>query len=444
MRIRIPATAKAILDALHTRGFEAYIVGGCVRDSILGRVPADWDITTNAKPEEVRRIFSRTVDTGIKHGTVTVLVGSRQHEVTTYRIDGKYTDGRHPDSVTYTPSLTEDLKRRDFTINAMAYNEEDGLVDLFGGMDDLQRKLIRCVGNPLERFSEDALRILRAVRLSAQLNFSIDDDTLSGISILAHTLSRISAERICTELIKLICSSHPEYLKVAYKTGITRVILPEFNEMMRTPQNNPHHMYDVGTHTLVSMMKISPEKNLRLTMLLHDVGKPSCRTTDERGIDHFVGHAEAGTEIAGKVLHRLKLDNATIQTVTTLIRYHDCRVLPQERQVRRLISRTGPELFHDLIRIQEADTLAQSEYHRDDKLGTILRVEKIGEKIIREKQPVSVKDLAVTGRDLMDAGIPEGPEVGRILRAALDEVLDDPAKNTREYIIRLARKMAGR
>ena len=326
----------------------------------------------------------------------------------------------------------------------MAYNDETGLVDLFGGVEDLQKKLIRCVGNPLERFSEDALRILRAVRFSAQLNFSIDENTIAGIVILAHTLSRISAERICTELVKLICSDHPEYLKVAYEAGITRVILPEFDEMMKTPQNNPNHMYDVGTHTLVSMMNVKPEKILRLTMLLHDVGKPSCRTTDENGIDHFRGHGEAGVKIAQDILRRLKMDNATMQTVLTLIRFHDCRVLPQERQVRRLMSRTGTDLFHDLIRVQEADILAQSQYRRDEKLQNIIAVTQLGEKIIREKQPVTVHDLAITGKDLMDAGVPEGPEIGQILKAALDEVLDDPAKNNRDYLLHLAARMARR
>lgn len=438
MKIRIPATAKAVLDALHAKGYEAYVVGGCVRDSVLGKMPADWDITTNARPEQVKQIFARTVDTGIKHGTVTVLIGSRQHEVTTYRIDGSYSDGRHPDKVTFTPSLAEDLKRRDFTINAMAYNEEEGLIDLFGGMDDLQNKLIRCVGDPMERFSEDALRILRAVRFSAQLNFGIDEQTIAGIVRLAPTLSRISAERICTELVKLICSDHPEYLKVAYQAGITRVILPEFDALMKTPQNNPHHIYDVGTHTLVSMMNVKPDKTLRLTMLMHDMGKPATRTTDENGVDHFKGHAGVSADIADKVLHRLKLDNDTIRTVTTLVRCHDYRIRPEKKLVRRLISSVGAENFHRLICVQEADTLAQSEYQRIEKLQNIMQVTQVGEKILQEKQALTVKDLAITGRDLIEAGVPEGPAIGQILKGALDEVLDDQEKNTRAYLMAYA------
>ena len=439
MKIRMPATAKAVLDSLHAKGYEAYIVGGCVRDSILGKIPSDWDITTNATPAQVKKIFPKTVDTGIKHGTVTVLIGSRQHEVTTYRIDGTYSDGRHPDQVTFTPSLEEDLKRRDFTINAMAYSEEEGLIDRFGGMQDLQNKLIRCVGDPGERFSEDALRILRAIRFAAQLNFSIDPDTIRGIITLAPTLSKISAERIAAELTRLICSNFPEYLEVAYGAGVTRVILPEFDEMMKTPQNNPHHRYNVGMHTLAAMKNIRNDRVLRLTMLLHDVGKPSCRTTDENGIDHFKGHEEKGAEMAGQIMRRLKLDNDTIATVKKLIRYHDYRIPPEEKAVRRLLSLTGPEDFHLLMSVQEADTLAQSEYKRVEKLQNIMQVTQTGERILAEKQAVSLKDLAATGSDLISAGVPEGPEIGRILHRALDEILDDPSKNTKEYILGLAK-----
>lgn len=440
MKIRIPATAKAVLDGLHAKGFEAYIVGGCVRDSVLGKKPSDWDITTNAWPEQVKAIFPRTVDTGIKHGTVTVLIGSGQHEVTTYRVDGTYSDGRHPDNVTFTRSLDEDLKRRDFTVNAMAYSEETGLIDRFGGMQDLQRGIIRCVGDPMERFQEDALRILRAVRFAAQLNFSIDRPTAEAIEKLAPTLSKISAERICTELVKLICSDYPEYLNIAYEAGITAVIFPEFDAMMKTPQNNPHHMYNVGVHTMASMKNIKSDRTLRLTMMLHDVAKPLCRTTDDEGIDHFRGHAEKGAEMAVHILRRLKLDNDTIRTVKTLVKYHDYRIPPEEKPVRKLISRVGPERFHDLILVRRADTLAQSEYFRDEKLQNIDMVAKTGERILRERQAVTLKDLAVDGNDLIRAGIPAGPVIGKILGEALNDVLDDQSLNTREHIMQIAEK----
>lgn len=440
MKIRLPATVRMILDSLHERGYEAYAVGGCVRDSVLGRRPDDWDITTSALPEQVKSIFSRTVDTGIVHGTVTVLVGSKAHEVTTYRIDGSYGDGRHPDSVAFTASLAEDLKRRDFTVNAMAYNEEEGLIDLCGGMEDLQKKVIRCVGDPMERFSEDALRILRAVRFSAQLNFGIDRETLAGIIRLAPTLEKISAERICTELLKLTESDHPDYLKVAYEAGITKIILPEFDAMMDTPQNNPHHCFTVGEHTLKSLCAIETGKVNRLTMLLHDIGKPACRTTDEAGIDHFRGHGPLGAEMAEKIMRRLKLDNDTIRKVTTLIRYHDWRMEPEEKTVRRAVNKIGSELFPVLLKVQNADMLAQSPEYLPLKLRRIVEVSALYEKIIREGQCVSLKDLKLSGGDILKLGCEPGPEVGRLLRLALEEVLEDPGKNTEEYLTDFVRQ----
>ena len=273
VRIQIPEHAREVIATLQNAGYEAYVVGGCVRDSILGRVPQDWDITTSARPEEVKALFHRTIDTGIRHGTVTVMMDKEGYEVTTYRIDGVYEDGRHPREVTFTPSLREDLKRRDFTINAMAYNEEEGLVDLFGGMEDIEGGVIRCVGNAAERFNEDALRILRAVRFSAQLGYGIEEETGRAIRELAENLKRISAERIQAELIKLLVSPHPDTLRVAYEMGITKVILPEFDRCMETPQNHPHHCYSVGEHLLVALQTVEPRKELRLVMLLHDIGK---------------------------------------------------------------------------------------------------------------------------------------------------------------------------
>lgn len=287
MNIQLPEKVSEIINCLRSHNFEAYAVGGCVRDSLLGRTPSDWDITTSATPEEVKSLFSHTVDTGIQHGTVTVMLGHEGFEVTTYRIDGEYEDARHPKEVAFTLSLREDLKRRDFTINAMAYNEESGLVDLFGGAQDLERGVIRCVGDPGERFREDALRMFRAVRFAAQLGFSVEKNTAGAISELAGSLARISAERIQTELVKLLVSPHPEEMRQIYELGISDVVLPEFSVMMETPQNNPHHMYSVGEHTIKALQLIPEDKVLRLTMLLHDVAKPPCRITDRKGIDHF-------------------------------------------------------------------------------------------------------------------------------------------------------------
>ena len=297
-RIEIPAGAARILKVLEANGYEAYVVGGCVRDSLLGKQPHDWDITTSALPLQVKALFSRTIDTGLKHGTVTIPSGREAYEVTTYRIDGEYLDGRHPSEVTFTASLREDLKRRDFTINAMAYNEKDGLQDFFDGISDLENQRIRAVGDPRKRFEEDALRILRAVRFSAQLGYTVEEGTLRAMRMLAPTLARISAERIAAELEKILVSPHPDRLRMAYECGITAVILPEFDRCMETPQNNPHHIYNVGEHTMCALMQARPDRILRTAILLHDVGKPLCRSTDEKGIDHFYGHPEAGAKIA--------------------------------------------------------------------------------------------------------------------------------------------------
>ena len=435
MRIRLPASVKMVLDSLHAKGFEAYAVGGCVRDSVMGRIPDDWDITTSALPAQIKEIFRRTVDTGIQHGTVTVLAGSHAHEVTTYRIDGEYLDARHPDHVTFTSRLEEDLQRRDFTINAMAYNETAGLVDLYGGMQDLQRHVIRCVGTPEERFGEDALRMLRALRFSAQLGFRIDPETTDAITVLKENLRFVSSERICTELLKLICSDHPEVLRTAWELGVTAVILPEFDAMMDTPQNNPYHIYTVGDHTIRTLQEIRNDRILRLTMLLHDVGKPSCRTTDETGRDHFKMHGQAGAAIAETVMRRLKLDNDTIAKVKTLITYHDWMIRPDEKEVRHALNRVGEELFPLLLEVERADALAKSEYRREESLQRIRDAAAVGERVLAEQQCFTLKDLAISGRDLLGMGVPKGPEIGRLLNAALEHVLDNPSENEKEKLL---------
>lgn len=434
--IQLPEKVKYIIDTIMEAGYEAYAVGGCIRDSILLREPNDWDITTSASPYQVKELFKRTLDTGIKHGTVTVMLDKEGFEVTTYRIDGEYEDGRHPKEVTFTRNLTEDLKRRDFTINAMAYNEKDGLVDIFGGLDDIRNRTIRCVGNPLDRFSEDALRMMRAVRFSAQLGYQIEAETSKAISILAPNLKRISAERIQTELVKLLISPHPDYLAKAYETGITAVILPEFDLCMQTQQRNPHHCYNVGVHTLEAVKAVRRDRVLRLAMLFHDMGKPSCLTTDEEGIDHFHGHPGVSEEIAGNILHRLKFDNDTIYMVKKLVRYHDQYIEPREKNVRRAVGRMGEDVFPLLLEVKEADTLAQSNYLRREKEQNLKEVREVYRKILEENQCVSLKTLAVNGKDLMEqTGMKPGKELGEMLAALLDLVIDDPALNNREYLI---------
>lgn len=435
MRLQLPAAVNMIIDVLQAHGYEGFAVGGCVRDSVLNRTPDDWDITTSATPYQVKELFSKTVDTGLQHGTVTVMVHGVGYEVTTYRIDGEYEDARHPKEVQFTSNLTEDLKRRDFTINAMAYSNDRGLIDEFGGMNDLQRKIIRCVGDPWQRFGEDALRILRAVRFAAQLGFEIEENTKKAIVELAPTLSKISAERIQTETVKLLMSDRPEMWRSVYDLGITRIIMPEFDAIMETPQNTPHHMYNVGEHTLKALSLTEKDRILRLTMLLHDIGKASMRTTDANGVDHFKGHGPAGKEIAKKILRRLKFDNDTIAQVTHLIYWHDYRPAPEEKAVRRAIHKVGEDLFPLFLKVQRADNLAQSMYLREEKLARIDGVEKLYHEIMEKHQCVSLKTLAVTGRDLIAEGMKPGPQMGAVLQELLEVVLDQPEMNEKEKLL---------
>ena len=440
MQIILPKNVNKIIHVLEEHGFQAYAVGGCIRDSLLGRTPHDWDITTSALPEQVKAIFKKTVDTGIQHGTVTILLDGEGYEVTTYRLDGEYEDSRHPKEVTFTSLLSEDLKRRDFTVNAMAYNEKDGLVDLFGGQKDMEEKVIRCVGDPLERFTEDALRILRAVRFAAQLGFSIEERTREAIGILAGNLEHISAERIQAELVKLAVSPHPEEFYTACETGITRVILPEFDEAMETPQNNPHHCYTVGRHMIESMRQIEPDKVLRLTMLFHDIGKPQCRTTDADGIDHFHGHPEVGAEMTGQILHRLKFDNDTIRAVKRLVRFHDLRPALTKKSIRRSMVKMGLECFPQIFTVKRADALAQSTYMRAEKLEAIDRFEELYEEILADHACIQKKDLAINGKELLALGLPQGKQIGQVLDKLFAKVVEDPACNTKEILLAEARK----
>ena len=433
--IRIPEQVSTILAKLQESGYEAYIVGGCVRDALLGREPNDWDITTSALPMDVKRIFVKTVDTGLQHGTVTVLAGGKGYEVTTYRVDGVYEDGRHPKAVTFTPSLREDLQRRDFTINAMAYREPGVLVDLFGGQKDLADGVIRAVGDPVQRFSEDALRILRAIRFSAQLGYRIEDETLRAASELAVNLRKISAERIRVELEKTITSDHPSLLRTAYEAGITAMFLPEFDQCMETRQNNPHHCYTVGEHILKSMELIRNDRILRLTMLLHDVGKPACLTTDEQGIDHFYGHQEVSASMAQAILKRLKYDNDTIRKVVKLVRYHDMQIRLTAPAVRKAVVKIGEDLFPLFLEVKQADLLAQSTYQREDKQEILDEVKRLYAQIIDRGDCLNLKHLAVNGSDLVRMGVRPGREVGDILARMLNDVLDVPSHNDKDYLL---------
>lgn len=437
VQIQLPQKVRYIIETIQAAGYEAYAVGGCIRDSILGRKPDDWDITTSAKPGDIKKLFHRTIDTGIQHGTVTVMIEKEGFEVTTYRIDGKYEDSRHPKDVTFTASLEEDLRRRDFTVNALAYNEQDGLIDIFKGIQDMEHGVIRCVGNAKERFTEDALRIMRAVRFSAQLGYTIEEETKAAMKELSPTLQKISAERIQVELVKLLVSGHPDYLRTAYETGIIAQILPEFAICMETEQNNPHHCYSVGEHILHTLSYVDEDKVLRLTMLFHDIGKPQTLTIDEEGITHNHGHAAVGEEMTIKILKRLKFDNDTIDKVRRLVRYHDWKIEPVYKNVRRAVNKIGEDIFPMLFSVKYADVMAQSDYKREEKLQELEILKNIYHDIIEKKECFSLKDLAVSGDDLIGMGMKPGKEIGVTLHELLEIVLENPECNRKEYLLSL-------
>ena len=435
LTIQLPEKVSRIISVLSGAGFEAYAVGGCVRDAILGRVPGDWDITTNALPQDVKALFRRTVDTGIAHGTVTVMLGKEGFEVTTYRQDGDYSDHRHPDGVVFTTSLAEDLKRRDFTINAMAYRPDTGLVDLFGGQEDLKSGIIRCVGDPRERFDEDALRIMRALRFSAQLGFALEGRTRAAIREFAPRLQFVSRERIREELMKLLVSPNPGRLMDMAECGITAQIFPLWDVMLATPQSSAYHLYSVGVHTMKVIESVPAEPVLRLSALLHDCGKPACRSTDTGGRDHFFGHAKAGAELAETFLREMRFDNRTIADVTKLILHHDDRYPADREHVRRQMNRVGEELFPSYLKLVLADNLSKSGYTLGDFMPHYKRICSLYEDIVSRGDPITLKDLAVKGSDLIAAGMPPGPRMGEILELMLNDVLGDPEHNDKEYLL---------
>lgn len=435
MNISVPKEAESIIEKLQHLGFEAFVVGGCVRDSLLGITPKDWDITTNALPEDIKKAFPVTIDTGIAHGTVTVRLNKKSFEVTTYRTDGDYLDGRHPDSVTFVKSLKEDLRRRDFTVNALAYNKDTGIVDEFGGLKDLESKTIRCVEDPKKRFSEDALRMLRALRFIAQLGFFLDEATKAAIKELSFTIKKVSVERICDEFVKLITTDRPETILELYSLGLTKVFLPEWDEMMDTPQNTPHHRGSVGEHSVYVMQNVPATKELRLAALLHDVAKPISRKEDNRGRDHFAGHPQIGANMTKDILRRLKMDNDTISYVSRLVRFHDDRPPLNMKTVRRCLNRMGEDLFPDIFTLRYADIMGQSDYKREEKLAEIEVFKEYYDRIMEERECVSLSGLAIKGADIMALGMSAGPIIGEALNSALELVIDDPSKNNKETLL---------
>lgn len=442
MKIALPEHVKEIIQQFNINGFEAYAVGGCIRDAVLGLTPHDWDITTSALPEQIKTIFRRTLDTGLKHGTVTVMIQQEAYEITTYRIDGDYSDGRRPNSVSFTSDLVEDLKRRDFTINAMAYNEKDGLVDVFNGKEDIENQIIRCVGSAEERFEEDALRMLRAIRFSARLGFSIVAETEAAILKNAELIKKISAERIHDELTKILISKNPHYIERVVNLGMMRYIIPEFMINVGLKQINRHHMYTVDQHTYVTLLNIEDKESLRWTMFLHDIGKGICASTDEMGISHYYGHPEKGADLAKNILLRLHFDNKTKDEVIRLILNHDYRIEPKANLVRKAINHIGIDLFGEYLKVCRADVMAQNINTIPEKLENLALVEKLFQDILISNQCTTLKDLKINGRDLVQLGVREGKIIGSILSQLLDAVLEDQRVNEREELLNRATEMA--
>lgn len=437
MKLKIPEKVKFIIDELQKKGYEAYAVGGCVRDALLGRTPNDWDITTSALPEAIISCFSHTIPTGIKHGTVTVMIEKEPFEVTTYRIDGEYSDNRHPDNVTFTSNLKEDLSRRDFTINAMAYNGISGITDLFGGMDDLKKSIVRTVGSPNERFNEDALRMIRAIRFSCQLGFQIDKPTFDSIRLNCELIKNVSIERIRDEFSKILLSEHPskgiENLRTA---GLLQYFMPEILPMVGFDQKNPHHDKDVYYHTLSVVDNTEPDLILRLSALLHDIAKPLTFTIDDKGTGHFYEHNVKGVEISEYILKRLRYDNLTIKKVSSLVFDHMSRYSNlKDSAVKRIITRVGIENLDDLFRLQIADIKGSAppyDYSGIDYLKNRC------EQILEQKQPLSVKDIALNGEDIMKLGYKPGRLIGETLNYLLEKVLESPELNNKETLKEMA------
>lgn len=440
MKVKLPEKVNLILRTLQAGGYEAYAVGGCIRDALLGREPHDWDVCTSALPEETMACFSgypiHTV--GIQHGTVLVMIDQEGFEITTYRSDGDYSDHRHPDGVTFVRSLREDLARRDFTINAMAYEPSVGLQDFFGGEADLKNGLIRCVGDPEQRFEEDGLRILRALRFSARFGFPIEGKTGTAIRKKAQLLEYIAAERIFSELKGFFSGKFAAPLLLEYR-DVFGVIAPELIPMFDHPQYNYHHIYDVWGHTCKAVEGVSGDWLLGLTMLFHDSGKPDHFTIDSEGIGHFKGHPICSTAIAETVLKRLHCDHKTLETVLPLIQWHDRIRVFDRRNTRRMLSELGEERSRLLFRVMEADVRAQNPALLDGKLKALANGKQILETLIAENACVSIKDLAVKGSDLKEIGIPAGPQMGQCLHELLEDVLEERLPNQREILLDAAK-----
>lgn len=444
MILQIPPACRTILNRLAAHGYQAYAVGGCVRDSLLGLTPHDWDITTDALPETVISIFADfpVFTTGLKHGTVTILVDREPFEITTFRIDGGYSDGRHPDSVRFTASVRDDLARRDFTINAMAYNDADGLIDPFGGRQDLKNRLIRCVGDPARRFSEDALRLFRAVRFAAVLGFSIEPETLRAIHAQYDAIANVARERIFSELKKTVTAPHAaEALRAA--PDLLFAAVPQLAYIRDVPQNSRYHCYDVFEHTLHALDAAPSDCTVRLAVLLHDTGKASCRTTGKDGCDHFYGHPAKSAEIAEDALRALHCDNKTRHDVVKLVALHGTVFPMRPAKLRRLIASIGYDLFDRLLDVVQADNAALAPELIAPRITAIDAARSEANRLRAENFCLSLRQLAVNGRDLYELGL-RGQEIGEMLRCLLDEVICGQTENDRIRLLSRVQRISGK
>lgn len=426
-------TALKILNTLSRNGFAAYLVGGCVRDMCMALTPYDYDITTSALPAEVKAIFEKTADTGLKHGTVTVIEDQIPFEVTTFRTESTYKNHRKPDKVSFVTDIREDLKRRDFTINAMAYHPEKGILDPYGGQEDIQSKCIRCVGNPYERFEEDALRILRGVRFACKTGFSIHPITFAAMQEKRWLLKHISVERIYAELTKSLCSAYPEKLRLAYEAGIFEVILPALHLCFQTTQNTKYHVYNVGDHILKTVCNCPPDKTVRFAALLHDIAKPQCKTTDTNGQDHFKGHESKSALLAADILRRLKSEKALITDVSILIANHRAQDYPDKLAVKRKMLAVDKARFPAFLALLKADTAAHNPAYNAPRLAAQQVLTQCYAEILKNNEPLEIKDLAISGNDLISAGY-QNTEIGQKLNELLDFVLRHPEQNTKQAL----------
>ena len=438
--ITLPMPVARALSVLEACGYEAYTVGGCVRDSLLGRTPNDWDITTNATPEQMKACFAdfRVIETGIQHGTLTVIVDGMQLEITTYRNDGEYLDNRHPKEVTFSKNIEDDLSRRDFTVNAMAYHPKKGVVDLFGGKEDLENCVIRAVGDAKTRFCEDGLRIMRAIRFASVLDFQIEEDTAKAVHECKNLLSGIAAERIREEFCKLICGPGAVHILRDY-IDVISVFLPELGRCVGFEQNTKYHCYNVFEHTLQALAVCREEDMLtRLGVLLHDIGKPLCYTEDAEG-GHFKGHAPAGVKIAHEVLSRLRFDNESIRRMELLIEWHDIPLSAEKKRVKRLLQKLSDQDILRLLEIKRCDRLAHAPEFRELPPELAI-IPSVIEEIKLENACLSLRTLAVDGDDLMALGIPKGKQIGEMLSTLLDEVIEERLPNQKEALLQAARE----